>query len=140
VSRITSPSHPFFSTSSHALSRPRNILVNSDCQLKIADFGLARIYNEQNNSKIVAMTEYVTTRWYRAPEVLVGWAQYTTGVDMWAVGCIVAELVGRTPIFPGADSLQQLTLICQCLGKPSAAFIKACRKPICRWVTMIHVI
>jgi serine/threonine protein kinase len=111
--------------------------VNSDCCLKVADFGLARIYNEQSCSKIVAMTEYVTTRWYRAPEILVGWGKYTTAIDMWAVGCIVAELVGRSPLFPGSDSYKQMQLICQCTGKPSSDFIASCRKEPFRYGTVV---
>jgi mitogen-activated protein kinase 1/3/mitogen-activated protein kinase 6 len=73
----------------------RNLLVNSNCSLKIADFGLARVYNPQNDKKIAPMTEYVTTRWYRAPEILVGWPRYSSAVDIWAAGTILAELIGR---------------------------------------------
>jgi serine/threonine protein kinase len=100
--------------------------------LKIADFGLARLYNETNDTKIIALTEYVTTRWYRAPEVLVGWNSYSSAIDTWALGCIVGELIGRTPMFPGSDSLKQVQLICQQLGKPSDKFISLSRKPIMR--------
>ena len=70
------------------------------------------------------MTDYVAaTRWYRAPEIITGWSHYGKAVDMWAVGCVLAELLGRKPIFPGSNSQHQLELICQCLGKPSAATI-----------------
>jgi serine/threonine protein kinase len=110
--------------------RPRNLLVNEDCKLKIADFGLARIYNENNSSTIIAMTEYVTTRWYRAPEIIVGWSMYTAAVDMWAAGCIMGELLGRTPLFPGSDSGKQLELISNTLGKPPIEFIEQARKPV----------
>ena len=92
----------------HRDLKPRNLLVNGDCLLKVADFGLARFYNETNECKIVSMTEYVTTRWYRAPEILVGWPKYSASVDIWAVGCIVGELVNRTPVFPGSDSMRQI--------------------------------
>ena len=78
------------------------------------------------------MTEYVTTRWYRAPEVLVGWSVYSSAVDVWAVGCIIGELIGRTPMFPGADSMKQLELICNLLGKPPSNFVERSRKPIYR--------
>lgn len=114
--------------------RPRNLLVNANCLLKLADFGLARMYDESNDSTIVAMTEYVTTRWYRAPEILVGWKNYGTAIDIWAVGCIIGELLGRLPMFPGVDSLKQVHLICQQLGKPLDEFIEQCRKPIYRSV------
>lgn len=112
----------------HRDLKPRNLLVNGDCTLKVADFGLSRLYNEYNETKIMAMTEYVTTRWYRAPEVLVGWSKYSSKIDMWALGCIMAELIGRAPLFPGNDSMRQIDLICQCLGKPNEAFVQQCRK------------
>lgn len=114
--------------------RPRNILVNADCQLKLADFGLARIYNERNDDRVTMLTDYVTTRWYRAPEVIhVGWSQYTSAVDMWAVGCIVAELLGRAPLFPGADTMKQIELISRIMGKPDEQFIRrSCRKNVYR--------
>jgi serine/threonine protein kinase len=113
----------------HRDLKPRNILVNGNCLLKLADFGLARIYDGSNSSKIIAMTEYITTRWYRAPEILVGWSNYGAAIDLWAAGCIIGELIGRSPMFPGSDSLKQIQLIVQCLGKPDNAFIENCRKP-----------
>jgi serine/threonine protein kinase len=64
--------------------------INSNCDLKLADFGLARLYDESTDRRTVAMTEYVTTRWYRAPEILVGWQHYTFAIDTWAVGTILA--------------------------------------------------
>jgi len=61
--------------------RPRNILVNADCSLKLADFGLARVYKDDGNAEsVVAITDYVTTRWYRAPEVIVGWTCYSSAI------------------------------------------------------------
>jgi serine/threonine protein kinase len=123
----------------HRDIKPRNLLVNSNCQLKIADFGLARVYSPDNENKIVAMTEYVTTRWYRAPEVIVGWHRYDYAVDMWAVGTIIAELLGRVPIFAGGDSAKQLDLIIRTLGSPDEAFIALCRKPTHRKFLRQHV-
>ena len=55
----------------------------------------------------------VATRWYRAPEIITGWVEYTKAVDVWAAGCILAELLGRKPLWPGSDSQHQLELICQ---------------------------
>lgn len=74
------------------------------------------------------MTEYVTTRWYRAPEVLVGWHTYSCAVDVWAAGTVIAELVKRQPLFPGKDTIDQLELITHCLGKPPDHFINRCKK------------
>ncbi len=102
--------------------------MNADCCLKVADFGLARVYNDNNDDRITVLTDYVTTRWYRAPEVIVGWPRYTSAVDMWAVGCIIAELIGRTPLFPGADTMKQIELISKIMGKPDETFIKRSRK------------
>jgi len=106
----------------HRDMKPRNLLVNSNCDLKICDFGLARIEfgcgSPGSGVKVAAMTDYVATRWYRAPEILLGWGRYGRPVDMWAVGCVLAELLGRKPLFPGTDSHHQLAIISECLGKP----------------------
>jgi serine/threonine protein kinase len=97
--------------------RPRNILVNSNCKLKICDFGLARPFLEGNTP--CAWTDYVATRWYRAPE-LCGcfYGRYSTAVDMWGLGCIFAEVLQGKPLFPGRDAVSQLQLITDLLGKP----------------------
>jgi mitogen-activated protein kinase 7 len=73
-----------------------NLLVNSDCEMKICDFGLAR---QKGNTGF--MTEYVATRWYRAPEVMMTSGDYTAAMDMWSVGCILAEFLGGKPLFKG---------------------------------------
>lgn len=65
------------------------------------------------------MTEYVVTRWYRAPELLLSCSEYTTSIDVWSVGCIFAELLGRKPLFPGKDYVHQLNLITKVIGSPS---------------------
>jgi len=114
----------------HRDLKPRNLLVNSNCDLKICDFGLARVdFDEASAGRVKAMTDYVATRWYRAPEIITGWVEYTKAVDMWAVGCILAELLGRKPLWPGSDSQHQLELICQCVGKPSADTIARIQTP-----------
>eukprot|EP00030_Apusomonadida_sp_AF-17_P001581 a1887_57.p1 GENE.a1887_57~~a1887_57.p1 ORF type:complete len:410 (-),score=162.80 a1887_57:18-1220(-) len=109
-----------FIHSAHVIHRdlkPSNILLNSNCDLKICDLGLARVAEpEQNHAGF--MTEYVATRWYRAPEVMLSWAEYTKAMDIWSVGCIFAEMFSRRPIFPGRDFLHQLQLIVAFLGSP----------------------
>ena len=108
--------------------------MTRQCSLRITDFGLARVQAGHQGVESVneladePMTQHVVTRWYRAPEVIMGWRSYTKALDVWSVGCILAELVGRRPIFPGSDSQNQLTLICEYLGKPSEATLRSGRK------------
>lgn len=99
----------------HRDLKPNNLLVNSAGILKIGDFGLAKFYGSPNR----AMTHQVVTRWYRSPELLFGARQYGVGVDIWAVGCILAELLLRVPFLPGESDLDQLTKIFSALGTPS---------------------
>eukprot|EP01065_Artemidia_motanka_P048208 TRINITY_DN7725_c0_g1_i1.p1 TRINITY_DN7725_c0_g1~~TRINITY_DN7725_c0_g1_i1.p1 ORF type:complete len:506 (+),score=120.11 TRINITY_DN7725_c0_g1_i1:112-1518(+) len=109
----------------HRDLKPANILVNINCDLKICDFGLARGYNAGDCMQ--ELTDYVITRWYRPPELLLMCTQYTPVVDIWSVGCIFAELMNRKPLFPGKDYLHQLHLICDLLGVPTdedTAFLK----------------
>ncbi|CAI0545301.1 unnamed protein product, partial [Linum tenue] len=98
-------------TDDHA--QPGNLLLDANCDLKICDFGLARTTSESD-----FMTEYVVTRWYRAPELLLNCSGYTAAIDIWSVGCIFLEIVQREPLFPGKDYVQQLGLITQLLGSP----------------------
>jgi len=100
----------------HRDLKPPNILVNAACELKICDFGLARTMNEELSND---PTIYVVTRWYRAPELLCGCGTYTHAIDMWSVGCILAELLGRKPLFPGDSYLQQIQLIVKVIGQPT---------------------
>ena len=94
----------------HRDLKPMNILVNSDCKLKICDFGLARPF-AQDTDTVCQWTDYVATRWYRAPE-LCGcfYGQYSQAVDMWAVGCIFAEIMTSRPLFPGVNAKSQVRL------------------------------
>lgn len=103
----------------HRDLKPSNLLLNRNCDLKICDFGLAR-HMGQPEDKAQCMTEYVATRWYRAPEVILSWKEYTTALDIWSVGCIFAEILGRRPLFPGRDYLHQLRLIISTLGTPGS--------------------
>jgi mitogen-activated protein kinase 1/3 len=70
------------------------------------------------------MTEYVVTRWYRAPELLLASDEYTAAIDMWSAGCLLAELYSRKPIFPGRDVKNQIEVICQIVGKPTSEEMK----------------
>ncbi|XP_070827769.1 mitogen-activated protein kinase 12 isoform X2 [Chaetodon trifascialis] len=96
--------------------KPGNLAINQDCELKILDFGLAR----QADSE---MTGYVVTRWYRAPEVILSWMHYSQTVDIWSVGCIMAEMLQGKPLFKGSDHLDQLTEIMKTTGTPTQEFI-----------------
>lgn len=96
----------------HRDLKPPNILVNQDCALRIADFGLAR----GRSSEEEVLTEYVVTRWYRAPELMLLPSGYFEAVDLWSVGCIHAELLTRQPLFPGRDTMDMLRRISKVLG------------------------
>lgn len=99
----------------HRDMKPNNLLINNEGVLKLGDFGLAKFFGSPNR----IYTHQVVTRWYRCPELLFGARNYGTGVDIWAVGCILAELLLRIPFLPGDTDLDQLSKIFQCLGTPS---------------------
>lgn len=99
----------------HRDIKPNNILIDRFGIVKIADFGLAREIDYN-------MTPTVVTRWYRAPELLFNSKMYTFGVDMWAVGCVFAELFLRVPLFGGESDFHQLELIFQVLGNPEKSW------------------
>ncbi|KAM9073416.1 mitogen-activated protein kinase 12 isoform 3-T3 [Megaptera novaeangliae] len=101
----------------HRDLKPGNLAVNEDCELKILDFGLAR----QADSE---MTGYVVTRWYRAPEVILNWMHYTQTVDIWSVGCIMAEMITGKTLFKGSDHLDQLKEIMKVTGTPPPEFVQ----------------
>lgn len=110
----------------HRDLKPGNVLVNKNCDLKICDFGLARgIQKLGDDGPQGQLTEYVVTRWYRAPELLVESETYTDAIDVWAVGCMLAEMLGRKALFPGRDYLDQLKRILDVLGTPSEEDISA---------------
>lgn len=103
----------------HRDLKPANILLNSECHVKVADFGLARSLSSDHNETAPVMTDYVATRWYRAPEILLGSTKYTKGVDMWSLGCILAELMLGKPLFPGKSTLDQLARVLEITGYPN---------------------
>lgn len=99
----------------HRDLKPENILCSNPEMVKIADFGLAR---EIRSSP--PYTDYVSTRWYRAPEVLLRSTSYNSPIDVWATGCIMAELYTRRPLFPGTSEIDQIYKVCSVLGTPSS--------------------
>ena len=96
----------------HRDLKPSNIAVNEECELKILDFGLARPTANE-------MTGYVSTRWYRAPEIMLNWMHYHQAVDIWSVGCIMAEMLTGMALFPGTDRIDQLNRILVLCGTPT---------------------
>ncbi|EJP61995.1 mitogen-activated protein kinase sty1 [Beauveria bassiana ARSEF 2860] len=93
----------------HRDLKPSNILVNENCGLKICDFGLARIQDAE-------MTGYVSTRYYRAPEIMLTWRTYDVEIDIWSAGCIFAEMLEGKPLFPGKNHVDQFYIITKILG------------------------
>lgn len=99
----------------HRDLKPQNVLIDKDLNVKLADFGLGRSYN----IPIRPYTKEVLTLWYRAPELIYGIECYSTGIDMWSLGCIFAELFLKKPLFCGQSEIDQLFKICEILGSPT---------------------
>jgi mitogen-activated protein kinase 15 len=145
----------------HRDVKPSNMLLNSDCHLKLCDFGLCRSVSEMAagaGGSSPVLTDYVATRWYRgecssarptaialfsfgpsvtplfsrftaAPEILLGSTKYTKAVDMWAIGCILGEMIVGKPIFPGNSTMNQLERVLELTGRPTAEDIASIKSP-----------
>lgn len=107
----------------HRDLKPSNILINSDSQIKLCDFGLARMIDSECSHE--DMTDYIAVRWYRAPEILFGSSKYSFSADLWAAGCILAELVSGKPLFPGTSTMDQLERIISFTGPLSSSQIES---------------
>ncbi|RLN52385.1 hypothetical protein BBJ29_001071 [Phytophthora kernoviae] len=128
----------------HRDLKPSNILVTSTCDAKICDLGLARYVDYSKAKKVrgsskedtfVELTEYVVTRWYRAPEILIDGCRYGKPSDLWSAGCILGELLGRKPLFPGSSTTNQLNKIFNVLGTPDISYISNIHKDAAqKWV------
>lgn len=98
----------------HRDLKPQNLLINKRGELKLADFGLARAFGIPVNT----FSNEVVTLWYRAPDVLLGSRTYSTSIDIWSAGCIMAEMISGLPLFRGRDNNDQLNQILRILGTP----------------------
>ncbi|CAL8078087.1 unnamed protein product [Calicophoron daubneyi] len=115
----------------HRDIKPGNMLVNSNCLLKICDFGLARMDDPFEEAHL---TQEVVTQYYRSPELLMEATRYSYSVDIWSVGCTFAELLGRRILFPARSPLEQLELILNLTGTPSRADLENCHPEACCFV------
>ena len=100
----------------HRAIEPQNILINNRCDVKVAGFSRARLvtsYDEEFD-----LTDYISSRWYKSPEQLISSKQYTTAVDMWAAGCVLAEMMTLKPLFMGTSTIAQLDLVLNFTGRP----------------------
>ena len=103
--------------------------MNSNCDLKICDFGLARANIDTLMTPSALLTDYIATRWYRAPEVILSLRQYTAAIDVWSVGCILAELIRRKALLPAQTEQEQMMMITNLIGKPDSKLIQAIEDP-----------
>uniref|UniRef100_A0A7S2WX63 Protein kinase domain-containing protein n=1 Tax=Rhizochromulina marina TaxID=1034831 RepID=A0A7S2WX63_9STRA len=112
----------------HRDIKPSNILMNRNCHVKICDFGMARSLALPEGPSPV-LTDYVCTRWYRAPEVLLGSVHYTPMIDLWSTGCVLGELLLHKPLFAGLSTMNQIEKILEVNGKPAPEDVDALNSP-----------
>jgi len=107
----------------HRDMKPANVLLNSECVVKVGDFGLCRSLLDPaaaaEDAAAAHLTDYVATRWYRAPEILLASKRYREVVDIWSLGCVFAEMLNGKPLFSGSSTLNQLEKIIEKIGYPS---------------------
>ena len=115
----------------HRDIKPSNLLLNSDCHVRVCDFGLCRSVKEANAAQTndTILTDYVATRWYRAPEILLGSTCYGKAVDIWSVGCILGEMLLGKPLFPGTSTMHQISSLLEVTGRPTEDDIQAINSP-----------
>ncbi len=99
----------------HRDLKPSNVLLNENCDLKICDFGLSRSLSKEKKEDL---TEYVVTRFYRSPEIMLSSHEYTRSVDIWSAGCSFAEILTGKVLFPGQNYIEQINLIIDLRGTP----------------------
>ena len=102
----------------HRDFKPSNILINENCTVKLCDYGLARTIYKYNDEDPI-LTEFIATRWYRAPEVLFGSTKYDQRADLWSLGCVIYQLYTGIPLLPGDDSLDQIHKVLEFKGYPN---------------------
>lgn len=112
----------------HRDLKPSNVLMNRNCHVKLADLGLTRSVADPDHES-PTLTDYVATRWYRAPEMLLGSVHYGVGIDIWSLGCLLGELLLHRPLFMGNSTLNQIEKILEVTGRPSGKDVKTLNSP-----------